>query len=62
MKNMAKREVVAVFMESPIYFSLPVQERLNLVNRKPAFSDTRKDLLAWVKTGYFGLSRWLGMR
>lgn len=62
MKNMAKRDVVSVYMESPMYFSLPVQERLDLVNRKPAFSDTRNDFLAWVKTGYFSLSRLMGMR
>jgi len=62
MKDMAKRDVVAVYMESPIYFSLPVHERLDLVNRKPASRDTRSDLLAWVKTGCFNLSRLLGMR
>jgi hypothetical protein len=62
MKNMAKRDAVSVYMESPIYFSLPVQQRLDLVNRKPAAGDTRSDFLAWVKTGYFNLSRLLGTR
>lgn len=62
MKNMAKRDVVSVYMESPMYFSLPVQQRLELVNRKTPASDTRSDFLAWVKTGCFNLSRLLGMR
>jgi len=57
MKNMGKRDLVSVYMESPMYLSLPLKQRLELVNRKPSFSDVRNDFLTWVKTGCYNLSR-----
>jgi hypothetical protein len=36
-----KREIVAVFMESPFYFTIPLQKRLEFVkffSQKPVFN------------------------
>jgi hypothetical protein len=49
---MAKRDIVAVCMESPVYFTMPLRERLELVNRQSSRSNPRNALLAWVKTGF----------
>ena len=52
--NTARKEVVAACMESPFYFTLPLQARLELmkqVERQPVFSTLRQDFLGWIKTG-----------
>jgi hypothetical protein len=52
--NTARKEVVAACMESPFYFTLPLQKRLELmkqVEQHPAFSTLRQDFLGWIKTG-----------
>ena len=59
MQNLARREVVAVCMESPLYFTVPLRKRLEMVKRQTSSCDTRNDLLTWVKTGYFNCSRLL---
>ena len=41
-------------MESPFYFTLPLQKRLELmkqVEQQPVFSTLRQDFLGWIKTG-----------
>ena len=50
---MDRKEVVAICMESPLYFSMPVKLRLELVRREQVYSsnDLRKDILSWLKTG-----------
>ncbi len=52
---MDKREIVAMCMESPLYFSMPVKMRLEFVKRERLypFNDLRKDILSWLKTGNF---------
>jgi hypothetical protein len=46
-------------MESPFYFTLPLQKRLELlkqVERQPVFSTLRQDFLGWIKTGILSAS------
>jgi hypothetical protein len=41
-------------MESPLYFTLPLRKRLQLLQQfelQPSFSTLRRDFLGWVKTG-----------
>jgi hypothetical protein len=52
--NTGRKEVVAACMESPFYFSLPLQTRLDLIKQleqQPVFSTLRQDFLGWIKTG-----------
>jgi hypothetical protein len=54
-----RREVVAACMESPLYFTLPLQKRLELmkqVEKQPVFSSLRQDFLGWIKTGILSSS------
>jgi hypothetical protein len=47
-------------MESPFYFTLPLQQRLELVkqlDQQPVFSTLRQKLLCWIKTGILKSSR-----
>jgi hypothetical protein len=49
-----RREVVATFMESPLYFTMPLKQRLELmkqVERKSYLCNLRRDFLLWIKTG-----------
>ena len=50
---MVKRQMVAVCMESPLYFTIPIRKRLELVKQggRLASTDLRKVFLSWVKTG-----------
>ncbi len=52
---MDKREIVAMCMESPLYFSMPLKMRLEFVKREGLypFNDLRKDIITWLKTGNF---------
>jgi hypothetical protein len=56
MNGKAKRDVVAVYMESPLYFTMPLRKRLELVNQQIFYNNTREVFLYWVKTGCFDLS------
>jgi hypothetical protein len=54
-----RREVVAACMESPLYFTLPLQERLALmkyVEQQPVLSTLRQAFLGWIKTGILSSS------
>jgi hypothetical protein len=51
--------VVAVCMESPLYFTLPLRKRLELlkqVEQQPALCTLRQDFLGWIKTGILSLA------
>jgi L-asparaginase II len=53
-RNTVRKEVVAACMESPFYFTLPLQKRLELmkqVEQQPIFSTLRQAFLGWIKTG-----------
>jgi hypothetical protein len=52
--NTPRKALVAACMESPLYFTLPLQQRLELLqqlDRQPVFSTLRQDFLGWIKTG-----------
>ena len=53
---MVKREIVAMCMESPLYFTMPLWKRLvflkNLEQRSSS-EHLRDNFLSWVKTGNF---------
>ncbi len=52
---MVKREILAMCMESPLYFTMPVQKRLKFlkeVEQRTFCSDVREHFLTWVKTGH----------
>ena len=52
--NPGRKEVVAACMESPFYFTLPLQTRLDLIKQleqQPVFSTLRQEFLGWIKTG-----------
>jgi hypothetical protein len=58
-RSRGRKEVVAACMESPFYFTLPLQERLELmkqVEQQPAFSTLRQAFLGWIKTGILSSS------
>jgi len=50
-----KKEMLAVFMESPLYLTMPPYKRLALVKQdEPEFSrNLRSSILDWIKTGIF---------
>jgi hypothetical protein len=55
---MNKREIVAMCMESPLYFSMPIKMRLEFVKRRERLypsNNLRHDLLGWAKTGNFDI-------
>ena len=57
--NAGRKAVVAACMESPFYFTLPLQKRLELlkqVEQQPVFSTLRQDFLGWIKTGILNSS------
>jgi hypothetical protein len=56
MDEKTKRDLVAVYMESPLYFTMPLHERLGLVNRQLFYNNTREVFSYWVKTGCLNLS------
>jgi hypothetical protein len=53
---MGRRRVIELCMESPLYFTMPLPMRLDLVKSRELFHSAqglREDLLNWVKTGLF---------
>jgi len=47
-------------MESPLYFTLPLRNRLELMKQleqQPVFSTRRQDFLRWIKTGVLNSSK-----
>ena len=59
-ENNPRKTVVAVCMESPFYFTLPLQQRLELIkqlDQQPVFSTLRQQFLRWIKTGILRSSR-----
>ena len=58
-ENNPRKAVVAACMESPFYFTLPLQQRLELMkqlDQQPVFSTLRQDFLGWIKTGILSFS------
>jgi hypothetical protein len=49
-----RQEVVAACMASPLYFTMPLKDRLELmkqVEQQSVYSTLRQDLLFWIKSG-----------
>ncbi len=56
---MGRKKVIELCMESPLYFTMPLRMRLELVNRQErshSSHELREDLLNWVRTGHFNSS------
>lgn len=56
---MGRRRVIELCMESPLYFTMPLRMRLELVKSRELFHSAqglREDLLNWVRTGLFDSS------
>ena len=56
LESLGKKGILSSLMESPLYFTIQLQERLKLIQRFGGqFSDyeLRNHMLSWVKTGYF---------
>jgi len=56
---MGRKKVIEMCMESPLYFTMPLRMRLELVNSRDRFHSStglREDLLNWVRTGHFNSS------
>jgi hypothetical protein len=56
---MDRKEIVMICMDSPLYFSMPVRMRLELVKKAEGSclrNGLREDLLTWVRTGHFDFS------
>jgi hypothetical protein len=53
---LGKRGILSSLMESPLYFSIHLRERLRLIQQlggQIADYQLRGHMLSWVKTGYF---------
>jgi hypothetical protein len=51
---MIKREFLEMCMESPLYFTMSLRQRLELMKRieeRLAYNNLREHFLHWVKTG-----------
>lgn len=52
---MAKKEIVALCLESPLYFTMPLAKRLefikSLLEPKSSGKTRREDFLHWIRTG-----------
>ncbi len=50
-----RKEMLAVLMESPLYLTMPLNKRLELVQQyEPQFSrNLRSSIIDWIKTGIF---------
>ncbi len=55
---MERREIVAMCMESPLYFTMPLKMRLDFVRREGLYpsNQLRKDIISWLKTGNIDFS------
>jgi hypothetical protein len=54
--GMDRKEIVKLCMECPLYFTMPVRQRLNFVKKREQANSgngLREALLSWVKTGQF---------
>ncbi len=53
---MIRKEFVSMCMESPLYFTMPLHQRLKFLKKLENGSlnpHVRENYLQWVKTGYF---------
>jgi hypothetical protein len=51
-----KKEIVSLFIESPLYFTMPLQKRLELVTQygeRRSHMGLKNCLINWIETGNF---------
>lgn len=51
-----RKEIVSIFVESPLYFTMPLQKRLELVTQyreRRSYIELKNYLLNWIVTGNF---------
>ena len=56
LESLGRKGILSSLMESPLYFTMELQERLRLVQQfggQVSDYELRNHLLSWVKTGYF---------
>ena len=53
---LGKKRILSSLMESPLYFTMDLPERLKLIQQlgeQTSPKELRKLFIGWVKTGYF---------
>ncbi len=53
---LGKKGILSSLMESPLYFTMQLQERLKLIQQfggQVSAIELRSNFMGWVKTGYF---------
>jgi hypothetical protein len=53
---LGKKGILSSLMESPLYFTMDLPERLKLIRQlggQASATTLRKHFIGWVKTGYF---------
>jgi hypothetical protein len=56
LEYLGKKGILSSLMESPLYFTMDLPERLKLIRqlgRQASPNELRKLFIGWVKTGYF---------
>jgi hypothetical protein len=56
LESLGKKGILSSLMESPLYFTMELQERLRLVQQfggQVSAIELRNYFMGWVKTGYF---------
>jgi hypothetical protein len=56
LESLGKKGILSSLMESPLYFTMQLQERLRLIQQiggETSANELRNHFMGWVKTGYF---------
>ncbi len=56
LESLGKKGILSSLMESPLYFTMQLRERLKLIQQfggQVSAIELRNDFIGWVKTGYF---------
>jgi hypothetical protein len=56
LESLGKKGILSSLMESPLYFTMQLQERLKLIQQiggQGSAIELRNHFMGWVKTGYF---------
>jgi hypothetical protein len=56
LESLGKKRILSSLMESPLYFTMQLQERLKLIQQigaQVSAIELRNHFMGWVKTGYF---------
>jgi hypothetical protein len=56
LESLGKKGILSSLMESPLYFTMHLEERLKLIQKfgvQVSAIELRSNFMGWVKTGYF---------